>query len=100
MFGISVKCPGCGEGVPLSVENAWVVLDKPYCSTECANAHALSQDDSDCPVCMERVVEVGRTSKRRCPNDHVWENRNGVPMYLRDLRESEIEELRKQGLHE
>lgn len=44
-FRLSVRCPGCGTSVPLDVENAWVLLDKPYCSTECADTNALSQDN-------------------------------------------------------
>lgn len=102
MFSVSVKCPGCGKKVPLELGDAlesWLVLDKPYCSEGCANENALDNSDADCPVCGGRVVEVGRTSKRRCANDHVWENRNGTPMYLRNLTGDEIELLRKQGLH-
>ena len=98
-FAVSVRCPGCNTQVPLDIKTAWVVLDKPYCSEECANRHALNNTDSDCPVCMTRVVEVGRTGKRRCVNDHVWENRDGVPMYLRNLTSTEVDSLREQGLH-
>jgi len=106
-FAVSVKCPGCSTKIPLDLMDrieSWFMLDKPYCSEECANTHALSQDNVDttieCPVCLKRQVEVGKTGKKRCVNDHVWENRAGVPMYLRDLTSNEIEALRRQGLHD
>lgn len=44
-FKLSVRCPGCGRAVPLDVENPWVLLDKPYCSPECADEHALAQEN-------------------------------------------------------
>ena len=90
-------CQGCGESQPISAPP--VVFDRAYCSPACADKHVLLNADSDCPLCLTRVVEVGRTGKRRCVNDHVWENRNGTPFYLRTLTETEIVRLRAEGHH-
>lgn len=111
MFVLTLFCPGCGGEIPVNItdESAdalrqFVVLDKPYCSEECANTHALGEANVDptieCPVCGQRQVEVGKSGKKRCINDHVWENRNGLPMYLRDLTDDEIARLREEGSHD
>lgn len=37
---LTVTCPGCGGQAPL--DSPWFVMDKPYCSAQCANKNALA----------------------------------------------------------